>query len=74
MPAAVSPHRLLRKASRRGRGIERERSIMRLVVVSVETHRLWSSSISQPPCHVRSTRRAWWKDCWSRRPGIPPPA
>jgi secondary thiamine-phosphate synthase enzyme len=37
MPAAVSPHRLLRAASRRGCRIERERSIMRRVVVSVET-------------------------------------
>jgi secondary thiamine-phosphate synthase enzyme len=39
MPAAVSTRRLLRKASRRGRASERERSIVRLVVVSVETHR-----------------------------------
>src|SRR5688572_3025382 len=39
MPAAVSTRRLLRKASRRGRASECQRSIVRLVVVSVETHR-----------------------------------
>ena len=73
MPAAVSA-RPLRQVSRRGRGSERERSIMRLVVVSVETHGLWSSSISRPLCHARSAMRALWKDFSSRRPGTPPPA
>ena len=37
MPAAVSTRRLLRQVSRPGRRSERERSIVRLVVVSVET-------------------------------------
>ena len=39
MASAVSTHRLLRQLSRRGRKSERERPIVRLVVVSVETHR-----------------------------------
>ena len=37
MPAAASARRLLRQVSRRGR--RSERSIVRLVVISVETHR-----------------------------------
>ena len=38
MPAAVSPRLLLRRVSRRGCRSQRERSIVRRIVVAVETH------------------------------------
>jgi secondary thiamine-phosphate synthase enzyme len=40
MPAAVSARRLLHHVSRRGRRTERERSVVRHVIISVETHSL----------------------------------